>query len=397
MSTHTAQAYSDSVTLTQRLIRRESITPSDEGCQDLVYSYLKDLHCTTEPFYKDGTVNLLVTHGSGYPFILFLGHTDVVPSGDPALWTHPPFGAKIITEGDSAFLYGRGAADMKASDAAMTIAMRDFIKAHPHHKGTVGILLTSNEEGDGKGGVAYVASKLEKMNLIPDFCLVGEPSCNQVFGDTIKVGRRGSLTAHITVTGKQGHVAYPDRVINPIHLTAQLIERLQQPLDQGNEVFPPTSFEVTNIHAGTGAENVVPATCSFMCNWRFNNLQSKESIELAVNKAILALNLKCEVRYVLNGQPFVSAESEFCHIVQQAVEKHTGVTPVLSTSGGTSDGRFIAPLGSDVLEFGPRSLSIHQIDEKVAISEIDTLTDIYREVLQSLLLSGSLSKDKKAV
>lgn len=379
-------AHPDTVTLTQRLIRRQSITPQDEGCQDLIYSYLKSERFRTEPFYKDGTVNLLTLHGQGGPFILFLGHTDVVPTGDVKDWSHDPFGAEIVEEEGRQMLYGRGSADMKGADAAMTIALRDFVHAHPDHQGTCALLVTSNEEGDGRGGVSYVAQKLKEQNLIPDYCLVGEPSCRDKLGDTIKVGRRGSLTAHITVIGKQGHVAYPDRLVNPIHQAAALIVSLQEPLDQGNEVFPPTSFEMTNINAGTGAENVVPQSCTFMCNWRFNSLQSEDSIKAFVNNAVEKLGLKTEIRFVLNGLPFVAAEGDFCPLVERIVKEVCGVKPELSTSGGTSDGRFIAPLGTQTLEFGPRSLSIHQIDEKTDVKELELLTEVYIKLLENLLL-----------
>lgn len=380
------QQYSDTVVLTQRLIRRHSITPQDEGCQDLIFSYLKDLRFRTEPYYQDGTVNLLTTHGRGSPFVLFLGHTDVVPTGDPAAWSHDPFGAEIVPEDGKEMLYGRGSADMKGSDAAMTIALRDFVRDHPDHRGMVGLLLTSNEEGDGRGGVSYVAGKLLEQKTTPDYCLVGEPSCREVLGDTIKVGRRGSLTARITVRGIQGHVAYPERLKNPIHQAATLIAMLQQPLDHGTEVFPPTSFQVTNIKAGTGAENVVPQQCWFMCNWRFNSLQSLSSIKAFIDQAVQQLQLDCDVELTLNGEPFVSAQGDFCPQLAAVVEEICGVKPELSTSGGTSDGRFIAPLGTQVLEFGPRSLSIHQIDEKTDVAELDLLTRVYYEILSRLCL-----------
>ena len=380
-------AHPDTVTLTQRLIRRQSITPQDEGCQDLIYSYLKPGRFRTEPFYQDGTVNLLTLHGQGGPFVLFLGHTDVVPTGERSAWSHDPFGAEIVEEDGRQMLYGRGSADMKGADAAMTIALRDFVHAHPEHKGTCALLLTSNEEGDGKGGVSYVAGKLKEQHLIPDYCLVGEPSCRDKLGDTIKVGRRGSLTAHITVKGRQGHVAYPERLINPIHQAAALIAQLQQPLDQGNEVFPPTSFECTNLHAGTGAENVVPGTCTLMCNWRFNNLQTKDSIDAQVKQILQRLNLKAEVKYTLNGEPFLCPQGELCTKLQEAILEVCGSNATLSTAGGTSDGRFIAPLGTQVLEFGPRSATIHQVNERVAVDDLDKLMQIYLLLLEKLQLN----------
>ncbi len=380
------QNFSDTVNLAARLIRRRSITPLDEGCQDLIYSYLKPLNFRTEAFYQDGTVNLLALHGKGSPFILFLGHSDVVPPGAEDKWDHPPFAADIISVNGSPVLYGRGAADMKGSDAAMTIALRDFVQQYPNHPGTVGLLITSNEEGDGAGGIKYVAEKLKNMSLIPDYCLVGEPSCATQLGDTIKIGRRGSLTAHITVKGRQGHVAYPERLINPLHQAAALIARLMEPLDEGSTDFPPTTFECTNIKGGTGAENVVPDECWFMCNWRFNNLQSAESIESQVKKVVASLHLNCDLKFVLNGEPFLCPRAELCLKLQQAIEQVCKIKPVLSTAGGTSDGRFIAPLGTQVLEFGPCSATIHQINERVSVTDLDTLRQVYQVLLEKICL-----------
>ncbi len=376
---------SETVALAQSLIKRRSLTPHDEGCQDLLVSYLSPLGFRTEIFCETGTINLLALHGSGRPFTLFLGHSDVVPPGDESAWKYPPF-ASVIAPDDSGrcMLWGRGAADMKSSDAAMTLALRDFVAVHPDHFGTVGLLITSNEEGDGAGGIKNVAAKLKTMNLVPDYCLVGEPSCNAVFGDTIKIGRRGSLTALITVHGVQGHVAYPERLVNPIHHMAALISALQEPLDHGNDVFPPTSFECTNLHAGTGAENVVPGSCTLMCNWRFNNMQSKDSIIAAVDCCIEKLKIKASIDYTLNGEPFLCPQKELCTKLQQAICTVCGQEAKLSTAGGTSDGRFIAPLGTQVLEFGPCATTIHQVNERVAIADLDKLKEIYRLLLLKL-------------
>lgn len=375
------------VELTKALIAKPSLTPEDAGCQELTGRILADAGFSLETVSKDGTVNLLALHGSGAPFTLFLGHTDVVPPGPAEHWTYPPFAGTVAAQDGEELLYGRGSADMKGSDAAMTLALAAFVQAHPEHQGTVGLLLTSNEEGDGRGGVKDVAALLKERALIPDYCLVGEPSAAQTLGDTVKIGRRGSLTAHITVIGKQGHVAYPERLINPVHQAAALIARLAAPLDQGNDSFPPTSFEVTNIKAGTGAENVVPESCYFMCNWRYNNLQSPESIEHFINAAIAELKLNCRVQLKVNGLPFLSAQGALLEAVLTAIaESRPEIKPQLSTSGGTSDGRFIAPLGTQVLEFGPCASTIHQIDERVQVKDLKLLPKLYLRVLELLQL-----------
>ena len=376
------------IKLTQDLIACKSVTPDDAGCQKLLASKLEACNFTVESLIEKGspTVNLLATHGHGAPFILFLGHTDVVPPGDESKWSSVPFSPTFIEdEKEGVVLQGRGCADMKGSDAAMTLALCDFVKKNPNHKGTLGLLVTSNEEGDASGGVPFVAQILKERNLIPDYCIVGEPSSEKEFGDTIKVGRRGSLTAHITVIGKQGHVAYPDRVHNPIHDAALLISELNTPLDSGNEFFPATSFEVTNIKSGTGAENVVPGSCYFMCNWRFNDNQSFESIKAFVTDKIQLLKLNCEVNFKLNGLPFISGNSPLSQALSKAIFEVTAVTTKLSTAGGTSDGRFIAPLGSKVVEFGPKSATIHQVNERASVTSLNQLHEIFVKTLDILL------------
>lgn len=274
---------SKTASLAVSLIQKHSITPNDLGCQDLVRARLENVNFKCLTLKDSGTENLLALHGEGSPFFLFLGHTDVVSPGDESAWAVPPFEALIDDKG---VLHGRGSQDMKGSDAAMTEALVSFVEHNPHHKGTVGILLTSNEEGDAKGGTPFVVEYLKKKNLIPDYCLVGEPSCSNTFGDIIKNGRRGSLTAHITVNGIQGHVAYPDRCDNAAHHAGVLISRLfSKKWDEGSKFFPPSSFQVTNIKCGTGAENVVPGSCYIMCNWRFNDALSKDKISIEVEKS----------------------------------------------------------------------------------------------------------------
>lgn len=407
-------AYSSyTVDLAQKLISLKSITPDDAGCQDIIEQALKEVGFTCRTLRENmyPTFNLLALysveekanldgdpemiknqHGpfdpSGIvapsPFTLFLGHTDVVAPGDNNAWHSDPF--TPVQKND--YLYGRGAADMKGSDAAMVNALRQFVKAHPKFKGTIGLLLTSNEEGDAVGGVPFAAEWMKKEHLYPTYCIVGEPSCVQELGDTIKIGRRGSMTAHITIHGKQGHVAYPERIKNAAHQGAQLVNALlEHHLDDGDADFPPSSFNVTNFNSGIGAENVAPGTCEIMCNWRFNPQQTTLGLQKMVEKYLEKLRIYATVRYVINGHPFISAtDGKLVTALKEAVNAHTQKNPELNTSGGTSDGRFIAPLGAEVVEFGPCSATIHQVNECVKTKDLDTLSDIYLQTLEKLHL-----------
>ena len=404
---------SDTLELAKELISRKSVTPNDEGCQDVLEKILGDVgfHCRTlrEGMYptfnllalcsKDEKANFVgdpkILNGkpgpydatgivAPGPFTIFLGHTDVVPAGDVNAWSNDPF-TPVVKDG---FLYGRGAADMKSSDAAMTIALRNFVTKHPDFKGTVGLLMTSNEEGDAVGGIPFVAEWFKKERLYPTFCIVGEPSCSKKFGDTVKIGRRGSMTAHITINGKQGHVAYPEQIDNAAHNGARLIAALlEKHLDDGNEDFPPTSFNVTNFNAGVGAENVAPGTCQIMCNWRFNPLQTPLKLQKMVEKTMEKLRIYATVRYVINGLPFISErDGQLVKAITESVKEKTGITPDMNTLGGTSDGRFIAPLGTQVVEFGPLNGTIHQVNECTEVENLDTLTEIYEKTLEKLHL-----------
>lgn len=402
---------SASLQLAKDLIAKKSITPDDQGCQDLIEAKLKQAGFTCRTLRENmyPTFNLLALyskdpkanfegdpemiknqHGaydpSGFvvpgPITLFLGHTDVVAPGDLGQWKTDPFEP---TEKDG-FLYGRGSADMKGSDAAMVQALCDFVQSNVDFKGTIALLLTSNEEGDAVGGVPFVAEYLKKEHIYPTYCVVGEPSCSETLGDTIKIGRRGSMTAHITINGIQGHVAYPEKIKNASHDAARLINALlESELDNGTEDFPPSSFNVTNINAGIGAENVAPGTCQIMCNWRFNPLQTPLKLQRKVEKLLEKLRIYATVRYVINGLPFISEkDGALVKAMNAAVLEHTGKIPELSTSGGTSDGRFIAPLGTQVIEFGPCNGTIHQANECVKIADLDKLKDIYQSVLKTL-------------
>ena len=371
--------------LAMELIRRPSVTPDDHGCQELLASLLQSAGCSVERLPRGATSNLLTLHGRGDPFLLFLGHTDVVPPGSEEEWAHPPFLGQPLEYSGRTVLWGRGSADMKGADAAMAVAMADFALSCPAHGGTVGMLITSNEEGDGSGGIREIAPLLRERGLIPAWCIVGEPSSTDRLGDGIKVGRRGSLTAHVCISGIQGHVAYPQQVSNPIHAAAALISRLCVPLDCGTRYFPPTSFQVTDVHAGNGIENQVPGSCAFMCNWRFNDLQSRESIERCVAGITADLGVQCQVRYVLNGEPFLSEDPRLIAVITEAIRSELGLTPELSTSGGTSDGRFIAPLGTQTIELGLVSRTIHKVDECIDFEDLNRLTAVYGRILRGLL------------
>lgn len=376
---------SKTASLAVSLIKIPSITPNDLGCIDLVRQRLSSVNFSCLTLKDSGTDNLLATHGQGSPFFLFLGHTDVVSPGNESEWSIPPFSAKIDEIDGVSFLHGRGSQDMKGSDAAMTEALVTFVKNNPNHKGTLGLLLTSNEEGDAVGGTPFVVEYLKKQNLIPDYCLVGEPSSGERFGDTIKNGRRGSVTAHITVKGIQGHVAYPKLCDNAAHHAGRLINALSTMVwDEGSEFFPPTSFQVTNIKCGTGSENVVPGTCYIMCNWRYNDALNKDKIASLVDEIVKKEKIECSIKYVVNGLPFITKGGLLLDAVQKAISDTIGEKATLSTAGGTSDGRFIAPLGTKVVEFGPRANLIHKVNEAVELDSLDKLHDIYVKTLINL-------------
>lgn len=387
----------DTTKLAAELVKCPSLTPDDCGCQDLIREKLEHSGFDCQSLRDSGTVNLLARHGSGSPFLLFLGHTDVVPAGDLHAWNFPPFEGRIAEEAGEAWLCGRGSADMKGADAAMACALSRFARTYPEHAGTAGVLLTSNEEGDSRGGTPFAAEWLKRHSLIPDYCLVGEPSCKKFFGDQIKNGRRGSLQGRVIVKGVQGHVAYPGNCDNAAHRAAALICRLcAVRWDEGSRFFPPTSFQVTNITCGTGAENVVPGSCGFWCNWRYNDLVSKESIEQKVQEVLKELGTRAEINWIVSGLPFLTPGGALLDALRAAVEQISGLSPALSTSGGTSDGRFIAPLGAQTLEFGPVSEGIHKANERVSVRSLEQLEQIYFLVLERLLAPGQQAGSRSA-
>ena len=370
------------VELTSELIRRASLTPADAGCQPLIAERLARAGFAIERLRYGDVDNLFATHGAGDPVLVFLGHTDVVPPGPLDAWTSAPF-EPAIRDGR---LYGRGAADMKSGVAAMTLALEDFVRADPAHRGTVALLLTSDEEGIGKDGVRRVAEEFRRRGQRIDWCVVGEPSSRETLGDLIRVGRRGSLTGRLRVRGVQGHVAYPDRARNPIHAFAPALAELAATRwDDGNDAFPPTSFQISNLNAGTGADNVIPGSLDAVFNFRFGTASSAASLRDRVERILKDCAVDATIDWWLSGEPFLTREGLLREAVVAAIAEHCGVTPEASTGGGTSDGRFIAPLGAEVVELGPVNASIHKVDESVALDELERLPRLYRSIAQRLL------------
>ncbi|AWF82201.1 succinyl-diaminopimelate desuccinylase [Microbulbifer sp. A4B17] len=366
------------------LIRRRSVTPEDAGCMDLMIQRLEKIGFQVTKLRRGDTDNFwAVRDGSSEGSLLaFAGHTDVVPTGPEENWSCPPFEPEIR----DGFLYGRGAADMKGSLAAMVVACEEFVAAHPDHSGRIAFLITSDEEGPATNGTVKVVEWLEEQGEKIDCCIVGEPSSSERVGDIIKNGRRGSLGLELKVLGTQGHVAYPHLAENPIHtLAPALAELAAEEWDQGNEFFPATSFQVSNINGGTGATNVIPGEVDLVCNWRFSTELTAEDLETRARAILDKYNLKYEANFKLSGLPFLTAEGPLVQATQQAILTITGEKTELSTAGGTSDGRFIAPTGAQVVELGPVNATIHKVDERVEADHLDILKDIYREVLKELL------------
>lgn len=364
------------------LIGRPSVTPADAGCQPLIQERLERQGFRCEPMIFGEVTNLWARRGTQGPVFVFAGHTDVVPPGPLNRWTSPPF-APQIRDG---LLYGRGAADMKGSLAAMVTACEDFLRDHPKHQGSIGFLLTSDEEGPSIDGTAKVVEALMARGEGIDYCLVGEPSSQHRLADTIKNGRRGSLSGRLRLLGKQGHVAYPHLAKNPLHALAPVLARLCTEIwDQGNSYFPPTSFQISNLQMGTGAENVIPGELEAWFNFRFSSETDANTLIRRVTELLESIGLHYQIEWKLSGNPFLTPVGELVQASCWATEQVLGYRPELSTSGGTSDGRFIAPMGAQVAELGPLNATIHQIDECVAIEDLERLSLIYRKILERLL------------
>ncbi len=367
--------------LTRQLVERPSITPDDQGCQDILVQHLEPLGFRCEFLESNGVRNLWARLGTDSPVFAFAGHTDVVPVGDEKAWSSPPF---KLRESDG-LLYGRGVADMKGSLAAMIKATERFCNEAPEFKGSLAFLITSDEEGVATDGTVKVMQMLEQRGELIDWCLVGEPSSSTQLGDCVRVGRRGSLNFELVIHGVQGHVAYPDKVDNPIHKTGAFIDAMSKTeWDQGNAFFPATSFQFSNIHAGTGATNVVPASVHLLGNFRFSTESTSEQLQQRTEALLHALGIQFTIMWQLSGAPFLTRGGRLIEATQAAIQKVCGIDTELSTGGGTSDGRFIAPYGVEVLELGPENSTIHKVDEVLKLSSLKKLESCYFEILKQL-------------
>ncbi|MCC2615995.1 succinyl-diaminopimelate desuccinylase [Aestuariibacter halophilus] len=368
--------------LAKALINRRSVTPDDAGCQTLMADRLAPLDFNIESMVFDDTTNLWARRGTDGPVFCFAGHTDVVPSGPEQDWQTPPFEATEI----DGYLHGRGAADMKGSLAAMLVATERFVAKHPDHKGSIAFLITSDEEGPFINGTTRVIDTLEARQEKITWCVVGEPSSTARVGDVVKNGRRGSLTGALTVKGIQGHVAYPHLARNPVHqASAALAELAQTHWDDGNIFFPPTSFQISNIHAGTGAGNVIPGQLDVLFNFRFSAEVTDQALIKRVYEVLDRHALEYDIDWTFNGQPFLTDHGKLLDATQRAIEEVTGHCTELSTAGGTSDGRFIAPTGAEVIELGPVNATIHKVNEQVKIDDLEQLALMYERIMEHLL------------
>jgi succinyl-diaminopimelate desuccinylase len=373
---------SPALALACELIARRSVTPDDGDCQALLAGRLARAGFAAETLASGGVTSVWLRRGSEAPVLCFAGHTDVVPPGPPDAWHSDPFEPSIR----DGWLYGRGAADMKASIAAFVTAAEAFVAAHPHHRGSIALLLTSDEEGPATDGTVKVVERLAARGTRIDFCIVGEPSSVERLGDMIKNGRRGTLSGVLRVRGVQGHVAYPEQVRNPIHLAAPAIAELAaMRWDDGNEYFPPTTFQCSNVHAGTGATNVVPGTLELSFNWRYSTASTRESLVGRLEAVLQRHGLEYELEFPSAGKPYLTPRGRLVAVVSSAIAAECGFEPVLSCTGGTSDGRFIADICGEVVELGPVNATIHQINERVAVADVDRLAALHRRVLEALL------------
>jgi succinyl-diaminopimelate desuccinylase len=373
---------SKTLALTEELISLSSVTPEDKGCQQRLIELLEPLGFQCETVQSGDVTNLWARKGQAQPLIVFAGHTDVVPTGPLTQWTSNPFAP---TQRDGK-LYGRGAADMKTSIAAMVVAVEEFLAAHPDHKGSIGFLITSDEEGPATDGTVVVCDKLKQRGEQLDYCIVGEPTSSNLLGDTIKNGRRGTMSGRLTVKGIQGHIAYPQLAKNPIHTFAPaMAELVATNWDDGNEYYLPTSWQVSNIHGGTGASNVIPGEVVVDFNFRFSTASTVEGLQQRVHAILDKHGLEYELKWTVGGLPFLTPRGELSEALTQAIKAEMDIEPELSTTGGTSDGRFIAQICPQVIEFGPPNGSIHKIDEHIELRFIDPLKNIYRRTLENLL------------
>jgi succinyl-diaminopimelate desuccinylase len=375
---------SSTLELTRSLIERPSVTPTDAGCLDLIASRLAAVGFSNEIMQFGDVTNLWATRGSGNPVFAFAGHTDVVPPGPAGEWLQDPF-LPTITDGQ---LYGRGAADMKSSLAAMVTALERLVTSGAQQRGTIGLLLTSDEEGIATHGTKMVLETLAERGLKIDWCLVGEPSSERQLGDQIRNGRRGSLNGVLKINGTQGHVAYPDDALNPIHAFAPALQALcSERWDAGNEFYPPTSFQISNFNAGTGAENVIPGTAEVVFNFRFSTESTVDSLQDRVLEILNQQGIDYNLDWRLSGLPFLTANGELLDAVTGGIESTLQVQTNISTGGGTSDGRFIAPYGTEVVEFGPINATIHKVNECIAVNDLEPLSRAYEVIVERLMFT----------
>jgi succinyl-diaminopimelate desuccinylase len=375
---------SDTLALLKDLIKKKSITPKDEGCKDMLVERLAKIGFSEERLDFYDTQNIWLRRGTEKPLLTFLGHTDVVPPGPLDRWDSPPF-EPTIRDGK---LYGRGTADMKGGIACFITAVERFIANHPDHQGSIALMITSDEEGIATNGVIKVVEVLEKRNEKIDWSLVGEPSSDKKIGDVIRVGRRGSLCARLTVKGIQGHVAYPETADNPIHSFAPALKELTEEVwDQGNQFFPPTSLQVSNINSGTGAENIIPGDVEVQFNLRFCTELDEDTIKQRVSAIFDHYDFSYDLQWRLSGNPFLTEGGALIDAAHTAIKRVTGLETLDDTGGGTSDGRFIAPTGAEVIELGPLNESIHKINENIGVEDVDVLSDIYEQILVDLLVT----------
>ena len=373
---------SDVLALASELISRRSITPDDAGCQQVIAWRLQQAGFETEDLKFGEVDNLWATHGNGGPVLVLLGHTDVVPPGPVEAWSSDPF----VPEVRDGVLYGRGAADMKGSVAAFVIALERFVTKHPDHPGTVALLLTSDEEGDAIDGVRRVAGLFAERGQTIDWCITGEPSSTAKLGDLLRVGRRGTLSATLMVKGVQGHVAYPHKARNPIHQALPaLAELAARQWDEGYESFPPTSLQISNFNAGTGANNVIPGEAAVLFNLRYNPVWSAQKLETEIETVLKRHDLEYAIHWHRGGEPFYTPEGRLRSVAREVLGRFAGAPPEESTAGGTSDARFIAPLGAQCIEVGPVNASIHKVDENVSVADLEALPDLYLQLIERLL------------
>ncbi len=374
---------SEALNLTTELIRRPSVTPQDEGCQRLMAERLARLGFSIEDMPFGEVANFWARRGSDGPVLCFAGHTDVVPAGPADEWQTDPF-TPVIREG---VLYGRGAADMKSSLAAMVVATEQFVARHPRHRGSIAYLITSDEEGRARDGTKKVIDALSRRGEKIDWCVIGEPSCSVEFGDVIRIGRRGSLSGILTVHGQQGHVAYPHLADNPIQKFAPVLAELfAQRLDDGNEYFPPSSFQVVRLESDAGATNVIPGTLHARFNFRYSTVWTHRKLQRFVEDFFDSRGLNYTLEWHLSGEPFLTPVEKLAEATRAAVREATGVEPEFSTGGGTSDGRFIAPSGAHIVEFGPINATIHKVNEEIAVDDIERLRQVYLSIMERMLV-----------